>query len=209
LRKLRIHVCFLLAGLTVPIIAACATRMPDEGVVGTAVAGTLAALPMPTPQPTAYPTKAIFTASYSILLDPGVSGTMTYADALGFTTTLDFPGETASTPTTVTLIPELATDPPTGASPAAHAFVVLVLPGGQLSKGFVFPLPVQVTITHEGAFLLGDDELRFLWWSGEDWTDPAQSCNPPKTTSLDLEQNALRSWMCYPGAFGLFSMSDT
>jgi len=205
--KLSIQFRVPLAGLMVSVIAACAVGTPEQRELETAVASTLAALPSPTPEPTAYPTKPYFTGSYSIVLDLEVPGTMTYADDLGFRTTLDFPVGTASSPTTITLVPELATEPPAGVDPTGHAFVILVSPGGQLSKGFVFPSPVQITLMYEGAFVPEDAELKFLWWSGEEWKDPAESCSPPQTTALDLQQKLLSSWMCYPGAFGLFSMS--
>ena len=197
---------FPLAALATSVVAACGSAAPGQRDLGTAVASTLTALPSPTLEPTAYPTKPVFTGSYSIVLEPGVPGTITYADDLGFRTTLDFPLETASTSTTVTLIPELATEPPPGAALTGHAFVVLVLPDGQLSKGFVFPSPVLITLMYEQTFVPEGARLELLWWSGNEWIDPAEACTPPHATALDLQQNLLRSSTCYPGAFGLFSM---
>lgn len=129
-----------------------------------------------------------------------------YTDTQGLTTTLDFPAGSVPQTTTIILTPTLATGE-TGFAFACHAFELEAYQDGSLQSGLIFSTPVTVTIHYSDddvRAVTGESELALWWWTGSEWRDVAQTCDPASTYTRDATNNMLKVPICHLSLFGLF-----
>jgi len=131
---------------------------------------------------------------------------LTYYDTQGLTTTLDFPAGAITRTTTIVLTPTLAVSG-AGLTFTGHAFELAAFQGGNPQPGFVLSVPVTVTIYYSGddVRVVNDkNELALLWWTGSEWQDAAQTCDPASSYIRDVANKTLSVSICRGGRFCLF-----
>jgi hypothetical protein len=200
--------------ISIILLAACA---PSAQAVQIAVGKTQAAMPAATAYPTytlfptytpfpptPYPTKIPFVASISTRLVPGIAGSLIYAVETGTEIFLDFPKDATLQPARVMLIPGLSSIYPPTLVYHGEAFDLLAGPGDQMEgfKAFNFNAPVSVTIKFASSQNL--DTLALYTWTGSDWVKVETICNLP-LPSLDASANTIKTSICSPGSFAIFS----
>jgi hypothetical protein len=88
-----------------------------------------------------------------------------------------------------------------------HAFDLTAFQGGSQQPGFTFGAPVTVTIHYsDDDVRVVTDESRLVlqWWTGSEWRDAAETCDPASSYSRDAANNVLSLPICRLGRFGLF-----
>lgn len=117
----------------------------------------------------------------------------------GLTTTVEVPANAVTEATTLkyTALAATAYADPSGFSLASHAFDLDAYRGGASLPGFVFSVPVTVTIHYNTG--LKEDSLVLEYWNGNAWEDAA--CGPSKRHPAD---NWLAVPVCHLGRFALF-----
>jgi hypothetical protein len=186
----------------------------------TAVAGTQAALPIPTayptytpfptytaPAPTAYPTKIQYQESFSVRLFPGIAASLIYASDNGTEFWLVFPEEATLQPARVMLIPGLSTTYSADLIFHGEAFALLAGPGDQMEgfKSFSFNAPISVSIKF-ASLSQPLEELDLYYWTGDGWEKVESACHHP---SPALDTNTIQTFLCSPGTYGVFSPSGS
>jgi PKD repeat protein len=129
-----------------------------------------------------------------------------YTDTQGLTTTLDFPSGSVPQTTTIILTPTLATDE-IGLAFAGHAFDLEAYQNGSLQPGLIFSAPVTVTIHYSDddvQAVTDESELALWWWTGSEWQNAAQTCDPVPSYTRDTANNVLEVPICHLSLFGLF-----
>jgi hypothetical protein len=208
--------------LTVLFLTACSSLLPAIDLQ-TAVAATQAVLPTQTAYPTytpfptstpfptytpfpptPYPTKIPYIESFSIRLFPGTVEGMVYSIETGTEIWLDFPKDAVLEPSRVMLIPGLASIYPDTLIFNGDAFSLLAGLGDQMEgfKRFTFNAPVSVTIKFAAAQDL--ETLALYTWTGSEWEKVETVCNLP-LPSLDASTNTIKTSICSPGAFAIFT----
>lgn len=142
----------------------------------------------------------------STQLLPGVTITLIYTDLQGLPTTLVFPADAVSQATTMILTPTVVS-PGSGLAFTGHAFDLTALQGGVPQTGLTFGAPVTVTIRYSNQdvrVVSDENQLRLYWWTGSQWQDAAQTCNPTSTYILDVTQNVLSVPICHASRFAMF-----
>ena len=203
-------VVFLLALLS---LAACSSSSPIVSF-DTAVAGTQAAIPTQTPYPTytpfpptPYPTKIQYQESFSIRLFPGIEASLVYASETGTEFWLDFPQNATLQPARVMIIPGLSTTYSSNLVFHGDAFDLLAGPGDQMEgfKQYSFNAPISVSIKF-AAISQPLEKLALYYWTGSDWEKVETVCNLP-SPSLDTNTNTIKTSICSPGTYAIFSPS--
>jgi len=148
----------------------------------------------------------ILPGSVSTRLFPREATRLTYTDTQGLPTTLDFPAGAVTGTTTIVLTPTLAQG---GANFvfAGHAFEIEAFRNGNRQPGFVFGAPATVTIHYsdQDVHLVSDEsQLALWWWTGSEWRDAAQTCDPASSYTRDVVNNVLSVPICHLSEFGLF-----
>jgi hypothetical protein len=102
------------------------------------------------------------------------------------------------------LIPGLSSIYPPTLVYNGDAFDLLAGLGDQMEgfKRFTFNAPVPVTIKFASAQNL--DSLALYTWTGSEWVKVETVCNLPLPT-LDSGANVIKTSICSPGAFAIFS----
>jgi hypothetical protein len=203
-------VVFLLALLS---LAACSSSSPIVSF-DTAVAGTQAAIPTLTPYPTytpfpptPYPTKIQYQESFSIRLFPGIEASLVYASEAGTEFWLDFPKDATLQPARVMIIPGLSTTYSSDLVFQGDAFDLLAGLGDQMDgfKQYSFHAPISVSIKF-AAISQPLEKLALYYWTGSDWEKVETVCNLP-SPSLDTNTNTIKTSICSPGTYAIFSPS--
>lgn len=113
----------------------------------------------------------VFLATDWVDASPAGGAKLVYTDTQGSPTTIVVPAGAVSETLTLLFAP---TAPPAGSSDpsAGHAFVLEAHRDGALLPGFVFQVPVTVTIQYTEADVAGIDEetLALRYWDGETWS---------------------------------------
>jgi hypothetical protein len=111
-----------------------------------------------------------------VTVTPEAGGILEYTDGQGNTTTVEIPAGAVSETLTLILTP---LDGPThGTEPfrfAGHAFTLEVYRGPYLQPGYIFLVPVLITIHYSDQDVLGLDEETLILevWTGTGWDDAA------------------------------------
>ena len=209
--------CFSVIALALLTLPACS---PSSSAVdiNTAVAKTQAALPTPTPYPTytpfptytslpptPYPTKIQYQESFSVRLFPGIEASLIYASETGTEFWLDFPQNATLQPARVMIIPGLSTTYSSNLVFHGDAFDLLAGLGDQMEgfKQYSFNEPISVSIKF-AAISQPLEELALYYWTGSDWKKVETVCNLP-LPSLDTTTNTIKTSICSPGTYAVFS----
>ena len=150
-------------------------------------------------------------APVSATLTPGVAGSLTYTDTQGLTTTLAFPAGVVTQTTTLFLTPTVASAG-AGMTFAGHAFELEAYQNGPPQPGFVFSTAVTVTIQYselDVRLVSEESGLVLGWWTGDEWLDAADTCDPPSAYERDLGGRALSLPICHLSTFALFGPTES
>jgi hypothetical protein len=211
------RVCLFAVSLALLSLPACSSSAPVVGF-DTAVAGTEAALPTPTPYPTytpfptntpfpatPYPTKIQYQQSFSIRLFPGSEAALVYASETGTEFWFDFPRDATLQRARVMVIPGLWTTYSSDLVFHGDAFDLLAGVGDQMEgfKAFSFNAPISVSIKF-AATPQSLEKLAFYYWTGSDWKKVETVCDLP-SPSLDTNTNTIKTSICSPGTYAVFS----
>jgi len=131
---------------------------------------------------------------------------LVYSDTQGLTTTLEFPAGAVTQTTTIWLTPTLASSG-AGFAFAGHAFDLEAFQDGALAPGLSLGAPVSVNIyysDYDVRLVSNENQLVLSWWTGGEWQDAAQTCDPAASCLLDVANKTLSAPVCRPGQFGLF-----
>jgi glucosylceramidase len=131
---------------------------------------------------------------------------LVYYDTQGLTTTLEFPPGAVTGVTTVWLWPTLASNRP-GFVFAGHAFELGTFQAGTLWPGLTFSAPVAVTLHYSDddvQVAADESQLVLSWWTGSEWQDAAQTCDPASSYIRDVVNKTLSVSICRGGLFALF-----
>jgi hypothetical protein len=142
----------------------------------------------------------------STVLTPGTGTSLTYTDTQGLPTSLDFPAEAVTQTTTIVLTPTLAQGG-AGFAFTGHAFDLAAFQGGSQQPGFTFGAPVTVTIHYSDddvRVVTDESQLVLQWWTGSEWRDAVETCEPASSYSRDIANNVLSLPICRMSRFGLF-----
>jgi hypothetical protein len=204
---------FLVISLAMLVLLACTLSSTVVGF-GTAVAETQAAIPTPTPYPTytpfpptPYPTKIQYQQSFSVRLFPGNEASLVYASETGTEFWLDFPRDATLRPARVMVIPGLSTTYSSDLVFHGDAFDLLAGLGDQMEgfKQYSFNAPISVSIKF-AAISQPLEKLALYYWTGSDWEKVETVCNLP-LPSLDTNTNTIKTSICSPGTYAVFSSS--
>jgi hypothetical protein len=210
-------ICFTVIALALLILPACSPSSSADDL-NTAVAKTRSALPTPTPYPTyrffptytsvpptPYPTKIQYPESFSIRLFPGIEASVIYASETGTEFWFEFPKDATLQPTRVMMIPGLSTTYSSDLVFHGEAFDLLAGLGDQMEgfKQYSFHEPISVSIKF-AAISQPLDQLALYTWIGSDWKKVETVCNLP-LPSLDTTTNTIKTSICSPGTFAVFS----
>ncbi len=118
-------------------------------------------------------------------VSPHSEGSLVYIDPRGGSTAIRVPANAVTTTVTLKFSPAQNASVPPNFKFAGHAFELNAFSDGQQLPGFVFLLPVAVTIEYTDLDVLGIDEssLTLNFWSVPEnkWIDAAGSCTPAST----------------------------
>ena len=137
-------------------------------------------------------------------VEPAVGTTMVYTDSYGLAAEVAVGAGTVLTPTNLSYLPYPAVNDP----PAGEVFVAafdIVGYGDQFTLDR-FDRPVTVTLDYWGtrtARAIIGEEAHLLRWTGTDWQEAAESCNPVSTYWRDPQQFIIRLAVCLPGKYVL------
>lgn len=140
-------------------------------------------------------------AGLESIIYPWSAYTMIYTDSHGMINSIYFPSGAVTESTTIAYIPILTTTPPSGLQFAGHAFHLNAYRQDELLLGFVFSVPITVTIHYSEGDIVGLDEnsLMLEYWNGNEWEDAA--CGP---YARHLDENWLAVPICHLSQFSLF-----
>jgi hypothetical protein len=100
--------------------------------------------------------------------------------------------------------------PPPEASPAQPLAVPAIqeqrpVAGGPGLDGFVFAVPITITIHYSDADVawLDENSLQLLYWTGTGWADAADTCTPASPYVRDLANNVLSVAVCHLTEFAM------
>jgi hypothetical protein len=161
---------------------------------------------MPFP-PTPYPTKIQYQQSFSIRLFPGNEASLVYASETGTEFWLDFPKDATLQPARVMVIPGLSTTYSSDLVFHGDAFDLLAGLGDLMEwfKQYSFNAPISVSIKF-AAISQPLEKLALYYWTGSDWEKVETVCNLP-LPSLDTNTNTIKTSICSPGTYAVFSSS--
>jgi len=151
--------------------------------------------------------------STTLTLGPDIislPASLTYTDTQGSTTRLDCPPGVVSRPTELVLQPTVASGG-TGLAFAGYAFDLIAYQQDAEQPNLTFDIPVNVTIHYsdEGLYLVSNEnKLSLRRWTGNQWRDATETCDPPSSYVRDLENNFLSANICRLGHFGLFGPTN-
>jgi len=131
---------------------------------------------------------------------------LVYYDTQGLTTTLEFPPGAVTGVTTVWLWPTIASNRP-GFVFAGHAFELGTLEDSAPLLELAFSAPVAVTINYSDddvRAVADENQLVLAWWTGSEWQDAAQTCDPASSYIRDVANRTLSVSICRGGQFALF-----
>jgi len=135
---------------------------------------------------------------------------LTYTDTQGSTIRLDCPPGVVSRLTELVLQPAVASGGP-GFAFAGYAFDLIAYQQDTAQPDLTFDVPVTVTIHYsdDGLYLVSNEsKLSLCRWTGGQWQDVTETCNPPSSYMRDLENNVLSVDICHLGHFGLFGPTN-
>lgn len=137
-------------------------------------------------------------------VEPALGVTMAYTDSYGLAAEIAVGAGSVISPTRLSYLPYPAvTSPPTDT--VFVAAFDLVGYGEQFTLER-FSQPVTLTLDYENTrtagYIIGQ-ESRLLWWSGNDWQEAAESCNPPSSYWRDPAHHRLQLAVCRPGKYVL------
>jgi hypothetical protein len=211
--------CFFVFLLALLSLSACSSSSPIVNF-DTAVAGTQAAIPTPTLYPTytplptytpfpptPYPTKIQYQESFSIRLFPGSEANLIYTSETGTEFWLEFPKDATLQPARVMIIPGLSTIYSSDLVFHGDAFDLLAGLGDQMEgfKQYSFNAPISVSIKF-ATMSQPLEKLALYYWTGSNWEKVEIVCNLP-LPSLDAKTNTIKTYICSPGTYAIFSPS--
>lgn len=150
-------------------------------------------------------------SSNSVDVLPGQATTYTANHPSGSSTTLSLPaGSVNITTTLVYTALQTASTVPTTWLFGDHAFELNAYQNDVLMPGFVFNLPMNVSINYTEAGVTGIDEdtLVLMYWTGSAWADAATTCSPTSTYVRDATNNTLSVNVCHLTEFALFGQAS-
>lgn len=210
---------FFVFTLALLSLSACSPCSPMVSV-DTAVAGTLAAFPSPTPYPTytalptylpfpptPYPTKIQYQESFSIRLLPGSEASLVYVSDTGTEFWLNFPKDATLQPARVMIIPGLSTTYSSDFVFHGDAFDFLAGLGDQMEGFKIFSFNAPISVSIKFTAISGPlEKLALYYWTGNTWEKVETVCNLP-LPSLDTNTNTIKTSICSPGTYAVFSPS--
>lgn len=205
--------CFFVIFLALLFLPAC-TSSPTVVGFDTAVAETQVAIPTQTQYPTytpfpptPYPTKIQYQQSFSIRLFPGNEANLVYTSETGTEFWLDFPKDATLQLARVMIIPGLSTTYSSDLVFHGEAFDLLAGLGDQMEgfKQYSFNAPISVSIKF-AATSQSLEKLALYYWTGSGWKKVETVCNLP-LPSLDTTTNTIKTFICSPGTYAVFSPS--
>ena len=136
----------------------------------------------------------------SAFVTPGAGGSLVYTDTQGNPTSIEVPAGAVDQQVVLVYTPVLTTTAAPGLSFAGHAFDLEAFINGVLQPGFVFSLPLEITIHYSDQDVEGmvEETLALLVWDGSLWQEAA--CGPYDRHPAD---NWLSAPVCH---LSLFSM---
>lgn len=146
-------------------------------------------------------------SSNSVEVMPGQAATYTANHPSGSSTTLSLPaGSVNITTTLVYTALQTASTVPTNWLFGDHAFELNAYQNNVLMPGFVFNLPMNVSINYTEAGVTGIDEdtLVLMYWTGSAWADAATTCSPTSIYIRNTANNTLSVNVCHLTEFALF-----
>jgi hypothetical protein len=157
--------------------------------------------------PTPYPTKIQFYESFSIRLFPGIEASMVYDSETGTELWFEFPKNATLQAARVMIIPGLSTTYPPDWGFYGDAFDLLAGVGDQMEgfKGFSFNAPIMVTIKFS-IISLPVEKLSLYYWTGNVWEKVEIACNLPLPI-YNTTTNTIKTSICSPGTYGIFSLN--
>ncbi len=139
----------------------------------------------------------------AVAVDPTTGDTLVYTDTQGSPTVIQVPGGAVTETITLVYTPVETTTSPSGFAFAGHAFDLDACRGGLLLPGFVFSVPVTITLHYSDADVVGLDEdtLVLEYWNevASAWEDAA--CGP---YDRHPGENWLAMPICHLSRFALF-----
>ncbi len=142
----------------------------------------------------------ILVAPISTTIEPDGAATFFYTDTQGLTTTLEFPVQSVSAPTTLTLRP-LIPDNVSWMPFAGRAFELTAAQNGQ---GAALTFNEGVTLTFEQ---IGAGSIAIFQQIGGDWRNVNQTCLTQTVVIQPTSPQSIRTKICEPGTYALFYAS--
>ena len=152
----------------------------------------------------------ILSGPVSTTLTPGTVADLSYNDTQDLLTQLDFPADAVNQITTMVLTPTLASGGG-GSAFAGHAFELAAYQGGSLRPDFTFGAPVTLTIHYSDndvRVVIDESQLALWRWTGSEWQDAAQTCDPVSPYTRDMANNVLSVPACHLSLFSLFGPTN-
>ena len=136
-----------------------------------------------------------------LVVEPETAGMLIYTDTSVLSTTVEVPAGAVSETIILGLQPmDAPTHPPlAGLRSGDETFDLSAYLDNDVLEGYAFLLPVTVTVRYTETDIIGIYEpgLRLYYWDGSTWQDAANTCSPPSTYFLDVEDNILRVAICH------------
>jgi CSLREA domain-containing protein len=141
---------------------------------------------------------------FSVVVNPAMASSLVYTDTHGNPTTLTIPAGAVTETTVLFFTPVASVSASTGYLFAGHAFDLEAYVNEVWQAGFVFNLPITISITYADEEVMGfEDSLVLLYQAGGGWDNAA--CGSPVA---DMENNTLSTPVCHLSRFALFGIAD-
>jgi hypothetical protein len=127
--------------------------------------------------------------------------TLVYTDTQGSATVIQVPSGAVTEVVTLVYTPVETPTAPSGLGFAGHAFDLDAYRSGSLLPGFIFSVPVTITLHYTDADIVGldEDSLLLEYWNGSAWVDAA--CG---AYDRHADENWLAVPICHLSQFALF-----
>lgn len=159
-------------------------------------------VPTPTNTPTVTVTPTLTpTQGVEVTIEPETGGTISYTDEQGSQVEVNVPPGAVDQIITLHFVPVDSPEPNPGFMFAGIAFDLNAYQDQTLLEGFVFNVPISVTIQYTDQAVEGliESALTLEYWDGTAWLDAA--CGPYERHP---EDNWLRVPICHLSQFALF-----